>query len=215
MWSMMTEPGVVRRTPHGYEVTFERHVKHAPERLWAALTEPDQVRTWFCARVEIDHRPGGEIVEHHDHVNVDVHGRVTRWEPPAVFEHTWWIGDSSSGPMGWVRWEIVPEKTGSQLVLTLGRPDPDAGGISGAHTYLDVLCDVLNGADPTEHAAPEGEFRDGEFVETRPGRGRWTDRRVLEQHYDRAFARLKSAAKAGGPGRARQQVKGQGSDASR
>lgn len=187
---MMTEPGIVRRTSSGYEVVFERHLEHRPERVWAALTEPEKVRKWFCARVEMDCRLGGTIVEHHDHVNVEVHGQVTRWEPPAVFEHTWWIGDSSSAPMGLVRWEIFPQEAGSRLVLTHHRPEPDAGGISGAHTYLDILCDVLDGADSTAHAAPEGEFRDGEYVETRPGRGRWADRLLLEQHYGRAFAAL-------------------------
>ena len=41
---------------------IEREVVIAapPERVWAALTKPDQIAGWFGDRVEIDLRPGGE-----------------------------------------------------------------------------------------------------------------------------------------------------------
>ncbi len=184
----MTDKGVARRIRAGYEVTFERHIAHPPARVWAMLTEPEKIGTWFCARVDIDHGLGGKMVEHHDHVGMDVHGKITRWEPPRVFEHTWWFGDSQAAPMGTVCWELFPEESGTRLVLTHRRRSLDAGGMAGAHTYLDVLCAVLDGADPKAHVPPEGEFRDGEFVETRPGRGRWADREELEQEYQRDFA---------------------------
>lgn len=60
--------------------------------------------------------------------------------------------------------------------------------MSGAHASLDVLCAVMDGGDPDEHAAPAGVFRNGEFVQTHPGRGRWADREVLEKEYERYFA---------------------------
>jgi uncharacterized protein YndB with AHSA1/START domain len=186
----MTGKGVARRSRAGYEVVFERRLRQTPAHVWTMLTEPGNIERWFCARVEIDGRLGGKIVEHHDHVGVDVHGEVTRWEPPRVFEHTWWFGDANAAPMGTVCWALFPEEPGTRLVLTHRRQSLDAGGIAGAHAYLDVLCAVLDGADPKAHAAPEGEFRDGEFVETRPGRGRWADREELEQEYERAFASL-------------------------
>lgn len=187
----MTERGIARSTPGGYEVTFQRHVTHRPERVWAMLTEPEKIETWFCARVEIEPRLGGRMVEHHDHVGVDVHGEVTHWEPPRLFEHSWWFGDAQAAPRGTVRWELVAEEeSGTRLLVTHRRSSLDVGGITGAHTYLDVLCAVLDGDDPKAHAAPEGEFRNGEFVETRPGRGRWADREALQQEYERDFAAL-------------------------
>ena len=187
---MITERGVARKIRAGYEVVFERHIPHPPARVWAMVTQPEDIKTWFCARVDIDRRLGGKIVEHHDHVGVDVHGQVTRWDPPRVFEHTWWFGDLEAAPMGTVCWEIFPERSGARLVLTHRRQSLDVGGIAGAHAYLDVLCAVLSGADPKAHAAPEGKFRNGEFVETRSGRGRWADRDVLEQQYKRDFEAL-------------------------
>jgi hypothetical protein len=90
--------------------------------------------------------------------------------------------------MGTVLWELFPEKSGTRLLLTHRRGRLDAGGMAGAHVSLDVLCAVLDGADPTAHAAPEGEFRDGEFVQTRAGRGLWADREKLEEEYRRDFA---------------------------
>ena len=33
-----------------------------PARVWAALTQPDQLSAWFGARASIDLRPGGEVV---------------------------------------------------------------------------------------------------------------------------------------------------------
>ena len=188
--AVMTKRGIARKTPNGYEVVFERHIAYPLERVWAMLTEPDNIETWFCARVDIDRRLDGQIVEHHDHVAVDVHGAIRRWEPPRVFEHTWWFSGAREDPRNSVVWELFPEQSGTRLVLTQRRVSLDEGGISGAHVYLDVLCAVLEGADPKAHSAPIGEFRDGEFVQTRAGRGLWAQRERLEQEYKQDFAAL-------------------------
>jgi hypothetical protein len=156
------------------------------------ITEPEKIATWFCARVDIDRRLGGRIVEHHDHVGVDVHGEVTRWEVPKVFEHTWWFGSADKNPENKVLWELFPEEAGTRVVLTHYRLSLDEGGISGAHVSLDVLCAVLDGADPKRHAAPEGKFCAGEFVQTRDGRGFWANREKLEQEYKRDFTAVSS-----------------------
>jgi uncharacterized protein YndB with AHSA1/START domain len=187
----MNGRGVPRKIPDGYEVIFERHIPHPPERVWAMLTEPAMIETWFCARVDIALRLGGKMVEHHDHVGVDVRGEVTRWEPPRVFGHSWWFGGSRE-PQGTVVWELFPEASGTRLVLTHRRESLDEGGVAGAHVCLDVLYAVLDGADPKAHLPPVGEFRDGEFVQTRAGRGLWANREKLEREYRHDFARRSS-----------------------
>ena len=98
----MIGKGIARKSLRGYEVTFERHIAHSPARVWAMLTEPENIEKWFCARVDIDRRLGGKMVEHHDHVGVDVYGKVTRWQPPRIFEHSWWFGDANAASMGTV-----------------------------------------------------------------------------------------------------------------
>ena len=105
--------GVARKTTDGYEVVFERHIPQLQERVWAMLTEPDHIETWFCARVDIDRRLGGKMVEHHDHVGVDVHGAIRRWQPPRLFEHTWWFSDRQEDPRYSVVWELFPEESGT------------------------------------------------------------------------------------------------------
>jgi uncharacterized protein YndB with AHSA1/START domain len=59
------------------------------DRVWALLTEPEHVGTWFGdAGAEIDLRPGGALVlrwaEHGT-----VHGRVERVEPGRLFAYRW------------------------------------------------------------------------------------------------------------------------------
>jgi uncharacterized protein YndB with AHSA1/START domain len=179
--------GVVNKSPGGYDVTFERLIHHPVPDVWAMLSEPDNIAKWFCARVDIDGRLGGRMVEHHDHVRVDVFGEITRWEPPLVFEHSWWFGDSPETPRDSVLWELFPEESGTRLVLTDRRRSLDGaeGGLAGRHVCLDVLSAVLDGANPKDHAPPEGDFRDGQFVQSRAGRGRWADGERLTQEYKR------------------------------
>ncbi|HEX6579832.1 MAG TPA: SRPBCC domain-containing protein [Actinomycetota bacterium] len=67
---------------------------HAPrERVWAALTEPDQLLRWFpTKRAEIDLRPGGGAILEWDEAvaeavvdEVDPPGRlVFRWRPEGL-----------------------------------------------------------------------------------------------------------------------------------
>jgi uncharacterized protein YndB with AHSA1/START domain len=182
--------GTARQSSNGYDVTFERHIPHPPSHVWAMLTEPEKIATWFCARVEIDGRVGGAMVEHHDHVGIDVAGEVTRWEQPRVFEHSWWFADSGKIPEGIVRWELFPHEAGTRLVFTDSRQSLKGaeGSMAGRHVCLDVLAAVLDGADPKAHTAPEGDFIDGRFVASRAGRGRWADGPQLEQEYKRYFA---------------------------
>jgi len=184
--------GVARKSSDGYDITFERHIEHPLADVWAMLTEPDKIGTWFCARVELEGRVGGAMIEHHDHVGMDVFGEVTRWEPPHVFEHSWWFGDATESPRDSVLWQLFPEESGTRLALTDRRQSLDGveGGLAGRHICLDVLSAVLDGADPREHAAPEGAFRDGQFVQSRAGRGLWADSEKLTAEYGRYFARL-------------------------
>ena len=71
---------------------IEREINVAApiERVWAVLTEPDHVGTWFGigAPAEIDLRPGGVMMLDHGE-----HGRyatlIVSVEPPRVFAYRW------------------------------------------------------------------------------------------------------------------------------
>jgi len=192
----MNRDGDIRKTKDGYEAVFTRDLRHPPERVWAMLTDPGRIPLWFVP-TEIEPRLGGKVVEHHTHAGEDAIGRgtITRFEPPRVFEHTWWDEEfAEAGLRNVIRWELHPTSTGTRLVLTHQFPELEGawGSMTGWHIFVDVLIDVLDGADPKKHAAPRGEIHPSGFVETAPGRGAWTQRKALEAHYEAAVRRFAS-----------------------
>lgn len=176
--------GAIRKTDDGYEATYERILKHPPEKVWRSITEPARIKDWYV-RTELEPRVGGHYVEHHDHVGMSMEGEVTRFEPPHAFEHTWW-GDKPEGERdAAILWEIHPHEEGSRLVMTYRFPSLEGahGAMAGWHICIDVLCAVLDGESPDAHQPPQGTFADGEFTSRTPGKGLWTRHEALEAEY--------------------------------
>jgi uncharacterized protein YndB with AHSA1/START domain len=77
----------------GFPDRIERTVElaHPPEKVWAALTTPEGLGTWFGNEsATIDLRPGGAAqMRWTGGFNVSM--RVERVEEPAVFGFTWQI----------------------------------------------------------------------------------------------------------------------------
>jgi uncharacterized protein YndB with AHSA1/START domain len=44
------------------DVTREIELDAAPDEVWSAITEPEQLERWFANDVELDPRPGGRAV---------------------------------------------------------------------------------------------------------------------------------------------------------
>jgi uncharacterized protein YndB with AHSA1/START domain len=124
-----------------YVIRFERRLHHPVERVWAALTEPEQLKQWLAA-AEIDPRPNGNYTLHFDNTKEVLPGRVIRYEPPHLFEHT--FGDDSNGV---VRWELSADGDGCLLNLshTVYATDEMANFLAGWHTHLELLESVLQG----------------------------------------------------------------------
>jgi uncharacterized protein YndB with AHSA1/START domain len=70
-------------------VRFVRIYSQARDRVWAALTEPDQLAHWFPSHVEIDLRPGGVVRFSGDPHTEDLEGVVLVCEPPRALAFTW------------------------------------------------------------------------------------------------------------------------------
>src|SRR4051812_35398646 len=58
------------------------------EIVWAVVTEPEHIGSWFSESAELDLRPGGKALLHWDEYGT-VQGRVERVEPPHVFSFRW------------------------------------------------------------------------------------------------------------------------------
>ena len=133
-------------------LTFVRHLPGPIERVWAYLTDPAFLRTWFSEGVVAD-RVGGEV-----RFEMGATGRLTAYQPPRLLEYIWNEEDASYGPVAdsVVRWELIEEGSGVRLTLTHSRlPEIEvlAHG-AGWHTFLQRLSACVDGHVPE----PVGEL---------------------------------------------------------
>ncbi len=145
----MDEPGAADgtvETRDGLHVLrFERELAYPIERVWAALTEPDELIGWLGS-VDIDPVVGGAVELRW--LNTDeegnsavLHGTITVFEAPTLLE-------IDSDIHGVLRWKLTSEGTGCLLIFTSTIPAPNehlALLLAGWHSHLDFLADALAG----------------------------------------------------------------------
>lgn len=137
--------GTFQQTPEGYKLRFERHFQHSVEKVWAALTQPEQLVAWL-AEAEVDLTQGGRIqlrwLNSHDYGNYTVaRGTVTTVDPPRMVEY-------DTDIHGRLRWELEPEAGGCRLTFTcIARLSGEelARNLAGWHIHLDHLAAALEG----------------------------------------------------------------------
>jgi uncharacterized protein YndB with AHSA1/START domain len=103
---------------------IEREISIAApvERVWAVLTEPEQIGQWFGQGkpAEVDLRPGGLM--HLDHgENGTFATRIEKIEPPHFFSYRWASGYpgevANDGNSTLVEFTLTPEGDGTRLRL--------------------------------------------------------------------------------------------------
>jgi uncharacterized protein YndB with AHSA1/START domain len=130
----------VQKDGDNWTLILVRELRHSPERVWQALTDPAHLREWapFDADKSLSTvgpvklttvgAPGAQVSE----------GRVTRAEAPKLLEYNWWGKD--------MRWELEPLAGGTRLTLW---HNIDRGyiswGAAGWHICFDVLDRLLSG----------------------------------------------------------------------
>jgi uncharacterized protein YndB with AHSA1/START domain len=137
--------GTFERRDGGYVLRFERHLPHPIERVWAALTEPEQIVAW-SASADVDLVQDGEIELRW--LNTDeegnsalARGRITRLEPPRLLEY-------DTDIHGLLHWELREADGGCVLTFTNVTPAPEdylTKVLAGWHVHLDFLADALDG----------------------------------------------------------------------
>lgn len=144
---------------------FERLLPGPIERVWSYLTESDKRATWLCGgdteltaggRVDMhfhnESLSGADDIERPEKYRdlpekISFAGRVTRCEPPHLLAHTWEFEDEASE----VCYELEEQDDKVRLVLTHRKLDTSKMVLSvsaGWHAHLDILIDVLEGAQP-------------------------------------------------------------------
>jgi len=128
-----------------------RELRHAPEKVWQALTDPAHLREW--APFDADGNLGGAGTT----VKLTTVGapgpritetKIKRADAPKSLEYTW--GDFD------MRWELEAVGGGTRLTLwtNIGRPFI-AMGAAGWQICFDVLDRLLSGTPIGRIAGPE------------------------------------------------------------
>jgi uncharacterized protein YndB with AHSA1/START domain len=167
----------VREVMDGRHVLrFERRFRHPVERVWEALTTPEQISQWLEAQeVDLELVEGGrfvtrttgppELVEaitrEAGEAALQSNDTVLRVEAPHVLEHTF-----GSNPTSVVRWELRSDGDGCRLRLMHAEPadfqDENAPrDLAGWQMLLEQLEKLLDGAVAGFSMERWQEFKDG------------------------------------------------------
>lgn len=141
------------RTEEGRTVLrMTRRFAHPPERVWRALTDPEQHGRWLPARMTVRPAPGAKIGYERGGAPAG-EGVVLEYEPPRLFAHTW---DADL-----LRWEIRPQAKHSLLILTHTFDDRyGAPGFAASwQTRFTGLAQLLDGR-PVYVPRPSAELLD-------------------------------------------------------
>ncbi|WP_243711518.1 SgcJ/EcaC family oxidoreductase [Actinomadura sp. KC216] len=125
---------------------FERRLRHPPERVWRALTDPAELSAWL-ADADLEPAAGGTFelrwLNAADPAEQAVaRGTVTAFDPPRLLE-------LDSDLHGRLRWELSPAPEGTHLVFTSDVVLPGeylVQTMAGWHVHLDYLDESLDGA---------------------------------------------------------------------
>ena len=118
-----------------WTLILTRQLRHAPEKVWQAITDPEHVREWAPFDVDGDLGTAGNTVKLTWVGNPQpIETKVTRADAPNFLE----FGD--------IRWELEPLAGGTRLKLwhSIDRRYV-SWGAAGWHISLDVLDHLLNG----------------------------------------------------------------------
>ena len=147
------EAGTLRRIEGGWELRFERRLRHSPERVWKVLTTGEGLACWL-AEAEVELIPGGRMelnFRQPDHEFMpDVPERrrqsneVLVVRPFTRFEHTF-----GSNAESVVSWRLEPDGDGTHLTLVHRLPeswtDARSKVLSGWHLHMEGLDDAARG----------------------------------------------------------------------
>jgi uncharacterized protein YndB with AHSA1/START domain len=133
-------------------VVVEREIRHAPEKVWRALTQPHLIEEWLMKN---DFKPA---VDHRFELRGDwgaVECRVLAVEPNKRVSYTW----AAMGLESVVTWTLTPAGTGTHLRMEQSgfRPDQQQayqGAKFGWQKFFGKLDEVLARADGSR---PGGE----------------------------------------------------------
>lgn len=141
----------VRKDVDRWTLILTRDLRHSPEKVWAALTDPEQLRAWapFEADGSLD-TAGATVRLTWVGTGRPTEATVKVVDPPRVLEYS----D--------IRWELEDHQGGTRLRLwhAIDRRFV-AWGAAGWHICLDVLGHLLDGVPVGRIAGPDAMKTEG------------------------------------------------------
>jgi len=147
----------VKKDGEMWTLILTRELRHKPEKVWRALTDPAHLREWAPFDADRSLNAAGATVKFSwlgAASSQVTEIKVTRADAPKVLEYNW--GDANT------RWELEPFGGGTRLTMwhALDRRFI-AMGAAGWHICFDVLDRLLSGTPIGRIAGPGSMKLDG------------------------------------------------------
>jgi uncharacterized protein YndB with AHSA1/START domain len=138
----LDEFGTLERHGDRAVLTFRRRLAQPRERVWHALTDPEQLERWFPTTIDGECAAGARLsFSHRDVALPPFDGEMLAFEPPRLMELRWGVDV--------LRFELAPDGPAATLLTftdtieELGKAARDG---AGWHACLTSLADVLGAA---------------------------------------------------------------------
>ena len=164
----------VQKDGETWRLMIVRELRHPPQQVWEAITDPSQLREWapFDADRSLATVGGPVMLTTVGAPMLHVtETKVTRADAPNVLEYNWGGFD--------MRWELEAVKSGTRLTLwTSIDRRYIAMGAAGWHVCFDVLDRLLSGdpigrlVGPDAMKIPGWQRLQGEYVKQFKDEGR-------------------------------------------
>jgi uncharacterized protein YndB with AHSA1/START domain len=126
-----------------WTLVFIRDFPHPPEKVWRALTDPDEIKQWapYDASRDLGSTGDATLTMIDGETAMDMPAVITRAESPTLLEFTW--------DQDLLRWELERTGSGTRLTLrhTLSNHDWVPKVAAGWHVCFDV-ADLLIAGRP-------------------------------------------------------------------
>jgi uncharacterized protein YndB with AHSA1/START domain len=147
----------IRKDGEKWTLVLVRDLRHSPETVWTALTDPAHLREWAPFDADGTLGTAGATVKLTTVGAPALHvteARVTRADAPKVLVYNW--GDSD------IKWELEEAGGGTRLTLWTSIPRAYISmGAAGWHVCFDVLDRHLSGTPIGRIVGPDALKLDG------------------------------------------------------
>jgi uncharacterized protein YndB with AHSA1/START domain len=138
----------IKKNGDEWTLVLVRELRHAPPKVWQALTDPAQLREWAPFEADRSLETTGPVKLSTVGAPQVTETTVKCAEAPRLLEYSWGGGD--------IRWELEPLASGTRLTLWANiNRGYIAWGAAGWHICFDVLDRLLAGDPIGRMAGPE------------------------------------------------------------